>query len=108
MQATFGDPRYYRKCPSNFACGTPMENDANTEWFAADEGLAFFAVAAELRLIASLALGPQWQPALRDASAGRVLAMRSPSRFREAGRLGRDAAYLASRAAIGALGAALA
>ncbi|MCB1886606.1 MAG: beta-N-acetylhexosaminidase [Rhodocyclaceae bacterium] len=49
-----------------------------------------------------------WQPALRDASAGRVLAMRSPSRFREAGRLGRDAAYLASRAAIGALGAALA
>ncbi len=35
MQATFGDPRYYRKCPSNFGCGTPMENDANTEWFAA-------------------------------------------------------------------------
>ena len=33
MQATFGNPEYYNKCASNFACGTPMENDANTEWF---------------------------------------------------------------------------
>jgi len=33
MKATFGNPKYYKKCPSNFACGTPMENDANTEWF---------------------------------------------------------------------------
>jgi peptide/nickel transport system substrate-binding protein len=33
MQATFGNPNYYRECASNFACGTPMENDANTEWF---------------------------------------------------------------------------
>jgi len=33
MQATFGNPDYYRKCASNFACGTPMENDVNTEWF---------------------------------------------------------------------------
>lgn len=35
MKATFGDPRYYRKCASDFACGTPMENDANTDWFKA-------------------------------------------------------------------------
>jgi peptide/nickel transport system substrate-binding protein len=33
MKATFGNPKYYRKCPSNFACGTPMENDENTAWF---------------------------------------------------------------------------
>jgi peptide/nickel transport system substrate-binding protein len=33
MKATFGNAKYYRKCGSNFACGTPMENDANTEWF---------------------------------------------------------------------------
>lgn len=39
---------------------------SDTEWFASDEGLAFFEVAAEKRLIASLALGPQWQPALRQ------------------------------------------
>jgi predicted TIM-barrel fold metal-dependent hydrolase len=38
----------------------------DTEWFAADEGLKFFAKAAELKLIASLALGPVWQPALRE------------------------------------------
>lgn len=35
------------------------------DWFGSDEGLAFFAKAAELRLVASLALGPRWQPALR-------------------------------------------
>ena len=33
MKATFGNPKYYKQCPSNFACGTPMENDANTDWF---------------------------------------------------------------------------
>ena len=33
MKATFGNPKYYKKCPSNFACGTPMENDENTDWF---------------------------------------------------------------------------
>lgn len=36
------------------------------DWFASDEGLAFFQVAAERRLIASVALGPAWQPALRQ------------------------------------------
>jgi L-fuconolactonase len=39
---------------------------ADTEWFESDEGLAFFETAAELKLIASLALGPQWQPALQQ------------------------------------------
>ena len=33
MKATFGNPKYYKKCASNFACGTPMENDENTDWF---------------------------------------------------------------------------
>ena len=33
MKATFGNPKYYKKCGSNFACGTPMENDENTQWF---------------------------------------------------------------------------
>ncbi len=35
------------------------------DWFESEEGLAFFQVAADRRLIASLALGPAWQPALR-------------------------------------------
>jgi peptide/nickel transport system substrate-binding protein len=33
LKATFGNPKYYSKCGSNFACGTPMENTENTEWF---------------------------------------------------------------------------
>ena len=33
MKATFGNPKYYKKCRSNYACGTPMENDENTAWF---------------------------------------------------------------------------
>jgi len=33
VKATFGNPKYYKKCPSNFGCGVPMENDANTGWF---------------------------------------------------------------------------
>jgi L-fuconolactonase len=36
------------------------------DWFASAEGREFFARAAELRLIASLALGPGWMPALRE------------------------------------------
>ncbi|MFP3895929.1 MAG: amidohydrolase family protein [Anaerolineales bacterium] len=38
----------------------------DTGWFASEEGRAFFEVAAELNLIASLALSPAWQPALRE------------------------------------------
>ncbi|MEW6752508.1 MAG: amidohydrolase family protein [Candidatus Latescibacterota bacterium] len=45
----------------------------DVEWFAGEEGLAFFATTARLGLIASLALGPRWQPALRE------LARRFPS-----------------------------
>lgn len=33
MRATFGDAQYFKGCGSFFGCGTPMENDANTEWF---------------------------------------------------------------------------
>jgi len=46
---------------------------SDTDWFETEEALAFFAMAAERRLIASLALGPVWQPALRQ------LARRFPS-----------------------------
>lgn len=45
----------------------------DVEWFGSDEGKAFFQAAADLRLIASLALGPRWQSALRE------LARRFPS-----------------------------
>lgn len=33
VQATFGNPEYYSECPALLGCGTPMENDVNTEWF---------------------------------------------------------------------------
>ena len=33
LQATFVDPKYFRTCGAYFGCGTPMENDAATEWF---------------------------------------------------------------------------
>jgi predicted TIM-barrel fold metal-dependent hydrolase len=46
---------------------------SDTDWFESEEGLAFFRATAELGLIASLALGPEWQPALRK------LARRFPS-----------------------------
>jgi predicted TIM-barrel fold metal-dependent hydrolase len=36
------------------------------EWFASEEGQKFFEQTAKLGLIASLALGPQWMPALRQ------------------------------------------
>jgi len=45
----------------------------DTEWFDSAEGRRFFQVAADLGLIASLALSPRWQPALRR------LARRYPS-----------------------------
>ena len=32
MQAMVGDPEYYRVCGALFICGSPMENDAHTEW----------------------------------------------------------------------------
>jgi predicted TIM-barrel fold metal-dependent hydrolase len=38
---------------------------SDLDWFDSLEGLEFFETAAELGLIASLALGPEWQPALR-------------------------------------------
>jgi len=40
MKASFGNPKYYKKCGSNFACGTPMENDENTQWFKEAPNLA--------------------------------------------------------------------
>ena len=33
MKATFADKKYYKECASLFTCGTPGENDANTDWF---------------------------------------------------------------------------
>jgi peptide/nickel transport system substrate-binding protein len=33
MRAIFGQSKSWQACGSYFACGTPMTNDANTEWF---------------------------------------------------------------------------
>ncbi len=49
-----------------------------------------------------------WQPEPRPESRARLLALRRTSRFAAAGALASDAAYLASRQAVEALGAALA
>ena len=40
MRAIFGESKYWQKCGAYFACGTPMENDANTEWFKDGPNLA--------------------------------------------------------------------
>lgn len=40
MQATFGDPKTYTGCASLFACGTTMENDANTDWYKGKQNIA--------------------------------------------------------------------
>ncbi|MFL5151092.1 MAG: ABC transporter substrate-binding protein, partial [Microvirga sp.] len=40
MRAIFGESKYWQKCGAYFACGTPMENEANTEWFKAGPNLA--------------------------------------------------------------------
>lgn len=39
MQASFPDAQMYRGCASLFACGTTMENDANTGWFSAGQDI---------------------------------------------------------------------
>ncbi len=39
MKATFGSEKYYRACGSIFACNTPMENDANTDWFKSGQNI---------------------------------------------------------------------
>jgi peptide/nickel transport system substrate-binding protein len=39
MKATFGNEKYYRACGSIFACNTPMENDANTDWFKSGQNI---------------------------------------------------------------------
>ncbi|WP_314963817.1 ABC transporter substrate-binding protein [Bradyrhizobium cosmicum] len=33
LEANSANPKYYKPCASLFACGTPMENNANTGWF---------------------------------------------------------------------------
>lgn len=40
MKATFGNEKYFRACASLFGCGTPMENDANTDWFRGGQNIA--------------------------------------------------------------------
>ena len=40
LQATFVDPKYFRTCGAYFGCGTPMENDAATEWFTVGQNIA--------------------------------------------------------------------
>ena len=33
LKASYVESRFYKTCGSLFTCGTPMANDANTEWF---------------------------------------------------------------------------
>jgi peptide/nickel transport system substrate-binding protein len=40
LKATFGNPKYYKTCGSNYCCGTAMANDENTEWFKGGQNLA--------------------------------------------------------------------
>jgi peptide/nickel transport system substrate-binding protein len=40
MRAIFGPSKYWRTCASYFACGSAMENDANTDWFKAGPDVA--------------------------------------------------------------------
>ena len=40
LRPTFGDPKYYKACGSLFACGSAMENDANTGWFKGGQNFA--------------------------------------------------------------------
>ncbi len=40
LKATFGNAKYYRTCGSNYACGMPMENDENTDWFKGGQNLS--------------------------------------------------------------------
>lgn len=44
---------------------THYVDGANDGWFVSDEGMAFFAIGAELGLIASLSVSPGWQADLR-------------------------------------------
>jgi peptide/nickel transport system substrate-binding protein len=40
MTAIFGKSKYWQKCGAYFACGTPMENDENTDWLKGAPNLA--------------------------------------------------------------------
>jgi peptide/nickel transport system substrate-binding protein len=40
MKATFGDSKYAKDTPSYFAMGTPMSNDANTDWYKGGQNFA--------------------------------------------------------------------
>lgn len=40
MKVTFSDPKYYKTCGSLFTCGSPMENDANSDWFKGGQNFA--------------------------------------------------------------------
>jgi peptide/nickel transport system substrate-binding protein len=40
MRAIFGQSKSWQTCGSYFACGTPMTNDENTEWFKGGQNIA--------------------------------------------------------------------
>jgi peptide/nickel transport system substrate-binding protein len=40
MRAIFGQSKSWQACESYFGCGTPMTNDANTEWFKGGQNIA--------------------------------------------------------------------
>ena len=40
MRAIFGQSKSWQACESYFGCGTPMTNDANTDWFRHGQDIA--------------------------------------------------------------------
>ena len=40
MRAIFGQSKSWQACESYFGCGTPMTNDANTDWFKKGQDIA--------------------------------------------------------------------
>lgn len=40
LKAVFGNPKYFRGCPSLFGCTGLMQSDANTDWFKGGQNIA--------------------------------------------------------------------
>jgi predicted TIM-barrel fold metal-dependent hydrolase len=58
--------RLHEEIDRNSAIGFTHYVGSQDGWFTSDEGREFFRVAAERKLIASLAVGPEWLPSLRE------------------------------------------
>jgi peptide/nickel transport system substrate-binding protein len=40
LRAVFGNPKYFRSCPSLFGCTGTMQSDVNTDWFKGGQNIA--------------------------------------------------------------------